>query len=181
MRGDAAGPQLRAEQLDEPLGVAEHQALLSPVQRRDDLGGVLDGPHVVKLNVQFRLCLIVPERAWALRIPPLFRLGGDDRARALTRRGSLQPAEQGVRVADGGGQPDPLQRPTAEPGQPFKDGEQMPSPVSRAERVDFVHHDHLKVREQPAVIDVGTDQHRLKGLGRGEEQVGRTGENGPPA
>ena len=148
---------------------------------RDDLGGVLDGPHVVKLNVQFRLCLIVPERARVLRIPPRFRLGGDDRARAFPRRGPLQPAEQGVRVADGGGQPDPLQRPTAEPGQPFKDGEQMPSPVSRAERVDFVHHDHLKVREQPAVIDVGTDQHRLEGLGRGEEQVGRTGENGPPA
>ena len=40
VRGDAARAQFRAEHLDEPLGVREHQPLLTPVQRRDDLGRV---------------------------------------------------------------------------------------------------------------------------------------------
>ena len=55
-----------AEHLDEALGVAEHQALVSPVQLRDDLGGVLHGPDVVKLNVLFRPVLVDPERAGGL-------------------------------------------------------------------------------------------------------------------
>ena len=57
----------------------------------------------------------------------------------------------------------------------------MPAPVTRAECVDFVHYDYLKVREQPAVINVGAHQHRLEGFRRSEEQVGRTGEDCPPA
>jgi hypothetical protein len=56
----------------------------------------------------------------------------------------------------------------------------MPSPVPRAERVDFVHNHHLQVREQPAMIDIDADQHRFERLGCREQQVGRTGENGPP-
>ena len=44
VRGDAELTQLHAELLDELLGVAENEALLAPVQRRDDLGGVRHDP-----------------------------------------------------------------------------------------------------------------------------------------
>ena len=54
VRGDAEFTQLRDVLLDELPGVAEDEALLAPVQRRDDLGGVRHAPHVVQLDVRVR-------------------------------------------------------------------------------------------------------------------------------
>ncbi len=53
--------------------------------------------------------------------------------------------------------------------------------VAGAERVDLVHDDGLQPGEQPVVIDVDADQHGLKRLGRGEQEVRRVSQHGPPA
>ena len=100
VRGDAELPQLRAELLDEPLGVAEDQALLAPVQRRDDLGGVFHGPHVVQLDVRVRCGLSGGDRLGFVRTVPAccralrFRLRRDDDPGALPGGRSLQPRQQ---------------------------------------------------------------------------------------
>jgi hypothetical protein len=175
-----ARQQPGAEHLDQALGIAEHQALVAPVQLRGDLGRVLDGSHVIKLDDLLRLVLDYPERAVADRPAPPPRFRDDDHARPLSDRRSLEPAQQFLRVADGGGQPDPLHRMPAEPGQPFQDRQQMPSPVAGPERVDLVHDDGLQAGEQPVVIDVDADQHRLERLGRGEQEIGRVSQHGRP-
>ena len=64
---------------------------------------------------------VAPPARRLLAMPAL--INAHDHARPLSGRGSLEPAQQFPRVADGGGQADPLQRMPAEPGQPFQDGE----------------------------------------------------------
>ena len=86
--------------------------------------------------------------------------------------------QQLIRVADGGRQPDPLQRPPRDPGQPLKDGEQVPAAVSRRRRRAPRPRSPPGGREQPPVVHAGADQHRLQRLGRGEQQVRRAGEDG---
>jgi hypothetical protein len=52
--GDAACAQLRAEHLDQPLGVREHQPFLTSVERSDDLRRVRYRPDVVELEIKLR-------------------------------------------------------------------------------------------------------------------------------
>ena len=85
--------------------------------------------------------------------------------------GTLQPGQQLVRVADGRGQPDPLQRAPAEPGEPFEDGEQVPAAVVAGEGVDLVDHHGAQIAEELPVLDLRADEHRLERLRRGEQDV----------
>ena len=102
----------------------------------------------------------------------------DDDPGALPGGRSLQPRQQLGRVADGRRQPDPLERAARDARQPFEDGEQVPAPVPGAEGMHLVHDHGPQVGEQPPVVDAGADEHRLKRLRRGEQQVGRVGEHG---
>jgi hypothetical protein len=48
----------------------------------------------------------------------------------------------------------------------------MPALVVAAERVHLIDDDSLEPGEQPPVIDLRADEHRLKGLKRDEQDVG---------
>ena len=80
--------------------------------------------------------------------------------------------QQRRRVADGGGQPDALQRAPGEAGEPFQHGQQVPAAVVAGEGVHLVDDDGLQAGEELGVVDVDADQHRLQRLGRGQQDVG---------
>ena len=162
-RGDPARPQRRADLLHQLPGVAEHQPLLAPVQRRDHRRGVAHRPHVIQLDVPGR-CRASRERS---------HVGRNHHARTLAAPRSLQPAQQLGRVPDRRRQPDPLDRPSGHPGQPLQHREQMPAPVVAGERVHLVHHDRPQPGEQRLVRDLEADQHGLQRLRRGQQHVRR--------
>ena len=78
--------------------------------------------------------------------PTLLRhIRRDHHARPLPGPRPLKPFQQDVGITDRCGQPDPLERPAAHVGQPFQDREQVPAPVTGAERMHLVddHHSHV--------------------------------------
>ena len=184
VRGDAELPQLRAELLDEPLGVAEDEALLAPVQRRDDLGGVRHAPHVVQLDVRVRCGQGGGDRLGFVRtvrptvIPSAAASGATTTPVRCPAADPCSQVSSSCRVADGRRQPDPLERTARDARQPFEDGDQVPAPVPGAEGMRLVHDHGPQVSEQPPVVHAGADEHGLKRLRRGEQQVGQVGEHG---
>ncbi len=90
--------------------------------------------------------------------------------------GGGEPGEELVGVAKGGGQGDALNLPTGEATDPLHDGEKVPAPVVAGEGVSLVDDDGLHVGEPTMVVDPAGDEHRLDRLGRGEQDVGRLGE-----
>ncbi len=89
-------------------------------------------------------------------------------------------ASSAGRVADRGGQPDPLDGPADEVGEAFQYGQQVPAPVVAGERVHFVDHDGLQPGEEPGMVDVDADQHRLERFRSGEQDVGALAQDTAP-
>jgi hypothetical protein len=151
----------------EPLGavaaVDEHEPFLTAVQPRHDGGRVVEAPDVVDHHVG------MPDEA-SRRV--------DDVAPAAFT--GCQPREQGVRVADRGGEPDALQRAPREVFEPCQYGEQVPAAVVTREGVDLVDDRRPQVAEEDADVDAGGDEDRLKRLRRGEQHVRWLGDKPAP-
>ena len=169
-----ARAKARADAFDELPRVAEDEAFFAAVEGGDDSGGVLGGAHVVEFD--FAGWWPVFRCGWA----DPGHTGGDDAAGAVARVAALQPGEEVVRVADGGGEADALQGPLGQPGEAFEDGEQVPAAVVGGECVDFVDDDGADVAEEGAVVDGGAHQHGFDGFGGGEQHVGRGAEDALP-
>ena len=155
--GDFAIPQIPGQLFDLTAGLAEHQTLLTGVQHGDDLGGVLQGADVVKSDIP----------GWPLR--GCGDVWGDNCGRPAVDAGALQPGQKLLGVAHGRGEPDPLDRVPGESLKSFQNCEQVPPTVVAREGVDLVDNHTLDIREVFSRVDLGGDQHRLKGL-RGREQ-----------
>ena len=150
------------------------------MQRRDDLGGVLQRADVVELEVQrpaSARSLCRPNVRGALPRPTT----GATRS-GLAWPQSLQPVQQLARVADGGRQPDPLQRPPGEPGEPLQDARAGASPGRRAAKACTSSTTTARrSANKRRWSTFGADEHRFQRLGRGQQQVGRVGAGSPCA
>jgi hypothetical protein len=154
MCGDPTLSELGAEKFDVPLGVAEHQALLAPVQGCDNFRRVAQRADIIQLHVGLR------GRGKGNTSPLVF--WGNDQSFALPCRRALQPAQQFIRVADRRGQPDALQGAATDTGQPLKNSQHVPAAVAASEGVHLVHNYRAQVGEQLVVVDACAHQHRLK-------------------
>ena len=105
---------------------------------------------------------------------------GPCRGRAVAPAGALEPAEQLTGVADGGRQPDPLERASRHPGQALQHREQVPAPVVAGEGVHLVDHDRPQVRKYSPVLDPEADQHGFQRLRRGQQHVRRLAQDPLP-
>ena len=174
VRGHAAFPQCGAYLLYELPGVAEDQALLSLVQRGDHRCGVAHRAHVVQLDIG-RCRPALPRLGAGHRD---IGLPGDnvrshDNGRALVPAGALKPAQQFIRVADRGRQPDPLDGVPGDAGQALQHGEQVPAAVVTGEGVYLIDHDGPQIGEHSAVLNPEADEHGFQRLGRGQQYVRR--------
>ena len=88
-------------------------------------------------------------------------------------------SQQLRRVADGGREPDPLERPPGDGASPLEDREQVPAPVVPGEGVDLVDDDRAQPGEQPRWSTQRRDEHGLQRLGRGQQQVRRLAAGSP--
>src|SRR5262249_56663619 len=81
-------------------------------------------------------------------------------------------SEEDLRIADGGGEPNALHRPSDEVYQALQHGEEVPAAVVAGKRVDLVYHNHPDVAEERRVVDVGADQHGFQRFRCGQQDVG---------
>ncbi len=178
-RGHPAGQQRAPEFLHQPPRVAEHQPLLAPVQSRDHpvrrcrpsphsqagrhpLGETADGAGGAVPICGYGQVRCQADHAGCHNLP-----------QALAGAGPLQPGQQFAGVPDGGRQPDPLQGLAGHPGQPLQHRQQMPAAVVTGEGMDLIDHHRPQRREQPAMVNLGADQHRFQRFRSGQQHVGR--------
>jgi hypothetical protein len=155
---DLARSQGERELLGLAAALAEHQPLLPRVQGGHDGGGILDTADVVQADLR---------RSFG----PL-RGRGEHHAGPGRPGAALQPTEQRVGVADGGGQADPLDRAAGQVREPFQHGEQVPAAVVAGEGMHLVHDDRPDIGEELPRVGERGHQDRLDRLRRGEQDVG---------
>ena len=100
------------------------------------------------------------------------------RADAARRRAASASSSSGLpTVAD---RADALQLAAGEAREPLEHGEQVPAAIVAGEGVHLVDDDRRRSANNRAWSTPVRDQHRLQRLGRGEQDVGRVGEDRSP-
>ena len=130
------------------------------VQQTDDLGGIRQRSHEVELHVG-----------------RTFRGGpGPDHLPGPCGAGR-QPGQHVLGVAHRGRQADALDVPASEALNPGEDRQQVPAPVIRRKRMEFVNDHRADVLEEVGMVDLGRDQYGLQGLRGREQAVRRCGDD----
>ena len=145
-----------AEDLDILAGIDEDQALLADIEFREQCGDLVEAVQPVHPDLR------------SIRSGSGGDAGaGENHARSDHGPGAggcgpcatLQPLQQILRIADGGGHPYPLDVAPDRVLQAGEHGGEVPAAVVAGEGVDLVDDDGLHVAEEVPVIDAGGDHH----------------------